>query len=80
MKHTLISSVAIARLVALALLAALAGSLLPQSASAATIDTAATYKLVARHSGKALDVSGASTADGGDVVQWSDTGANNQHW
>jgi pectate lyase len=38
------------------------------------------YRLVNRHSGKALDVYGWSTADGGDVVQWADLGGANQQW
>ncbi|MBF8191472.1 RICIN domain-containing protein [Nonomuraea sp. K274] len=44
---------------------------LTRPAEAATIDTDAWYQLVNRHSGKVLDVSGASTADGGDVIQWT---------
>ncbi|MET9730449.1 RICIN domain-containing protein [Streptomyces sp. NPDC006458] len=39
-----------------------------------------TYRLVNRHSGKVLDVSGASTADGAEVIQWPWTGGNNQRW
>ncbi len=35
---------------------------------------------VNRHSGKALDVLGWSTADGGDVVQWAPLGGANQQW
>ena len=50
------------------------------SASAAVVDPAAWYVLVNRGSGKALDVSGSSTADGGDVVQWSRHGGLNQQW
>jgi hypothetical protein len=38
------------------------------------------YKLVNRNSGKVLDVNGKSTADGGDVIQWSDNGGTNQQW
>ncbi|MBA2394495.1 MAG: cellulase family glycosylhydrolase [Ktedonobacteraceae bacterium] len=38
------------------------------------------YKLVNRNSGKDLDVSSASTADGGTVVQWTDNGGTNQQW
>jgi len=38
-------------------------------ANAATIDTSAYYQLVARHSGKALEVNQASTVDGAGVVQ-----------
>ncbi|TKT87977.1 RICIN domain-containing protein [Dyadobacter frigoris] len=39
-----------------------------------------TYKIIARHSGKALDVSGASTADGANVQQWPYGGGGNQQW
>jgi endoglucanase len=39
-----------------------------------------TYKIVARHSGKALDVNGGGTADGSNVIQWSYGGGNNQRW
>ncbi|MEU6432670.1 RICIN domain-containing protein, partial [Microbispora sp. NPDC046973] len=49
-------------------------------ASAATVDTNAWYVLVNRNSGKALDVSNFSTADGGSLVQWTRTNANNQQW
>ena len=37
-------------------------------------------RLVARHSGKCLDVNGASTADGAGGIQWSCNGATNQQW
>ncbi|MBD0255537.1 MAG: RICIN domain-containing protein [Cytophagales bacterium] len=39
-----------------------------------------TYKITARHSGKALDVSNSSTADGGNVQQWTDNGSTAQQW
>lgn len=42
--------------------------------------TGAYYFLRASHSGKFLDVSAYSTADGGNVQQWSYTGASNQQW
>jgi alpha-galactosidase len=42
--------------------------------------TVAAYTLTARHSGKLLDVSNLSTADGADVVQWTANGQNNQRW
>ena len=38
------------------------------------------YKICAKHSGKCLDVSGSSTADGANVQQWDYTGADNQKW
>ncbi len=49
-------------------------------ASGSGIVSGATYKLVNRNSGKMLDVSGGSTADGGNVIQWTDNGGNNQKW
>ncbi|CAA9261516.1 MAG: CBM13 / GH5_35 / PL3_4 / GH39 [uncultured Cytophagales bacterium] len=39
-----------------------------------------TYKITARHSGKALDVSNSSTADGANVQQWTDNGSQAQQW
>ncbi|WP_346136211.1 non-reducing end alpha-L-arabinofuranosidase family hydrolase [Lentzea roselyniae] len=68
---------------AAAAVAAVVGGLLtvvPMSASAATVDTTAWYVLVNRSSGKALDVNGASTADGANLIQWSRTNANNQQF
>jgi endoglucanase len=38
------------------------------------------YKVIARHSGKALDVVGGGTADGTNVDQWTYNGGNNQLW
>jgi alpha-L-fucosidase len=38
------------------------------------------FRIVNRNSGKVLDVSGASTADGARVVQWPWTGSANQQW
>ncbi|WP_086663495.1 non-reducing end alpha-L-arabinofuranosidase family hydrolase [Lentzea kentuckyensis] len=49
-------------------------------ASAATVDTSAWYVLLNRNSGKALDVNAASTADGGNLIQWSRSNANNQQF
>ena len=49
-------------------------------ASAATVDTTAWYVLLNRNSGKALEVQNASTADGGNIVQYADWGGNNQQW
>src|SRR5205823_5200867 len=60
-----------------------AGGLLmvaPTPASAATVDTTAWYVLLNHNSGKALDVNGASTADGANVQQWSDWNGSNQQW
>lgn len=39
-----------------------------------------TYRLSAKHSGKALDVSGCSTADGANVQQWPWSGGDCQRW
>jgi hypothetical protein len=50
----------------------------PAPAEAATVDTDAWYVLVDRNSGKAVEVQGASTADGGHVVQYTDWGGANQ--
>jgi hypothetical protein len=50
------------------------------AASAATVDTSAWYVLVNRGSGKVLDVSGVSTADGAQLQQWSRTDGNNQQF
>lgn len=50
------------------------------TASAATVDTSAWYVLVNRNSGKAMDVSGTSTADGAVVQQWSRHDGANQQW
>ncbi|MGY0005242.1 RICIN domain-containing protein [Micromonospora sp. I033] len=52
----------------------------PTPASAATVDTNATYVLVNRNSGKALDVYGAATADGGRITQWTRNDGANQQW
>ena len=44
-------------------------------------DSAGGYvRLVSRHSGKAVEVQNASTADGANVVQYSDWGGTNQQW
>ncbi|MBV1850558.1 RICIN domain-containing protein [Catellatospora tritici] len=51
------------------------------TADAATIDTSAYYQLVNRHSGKALEIDNASTADGGALVQRTpNTAATNQQF
>ena len=38
------------------------------------------FAVVARHSGKVLEVQGQSTADSADVGQWPDLGLANQRW
>ncbi|HEX8531408.1 MAG TPA: RICIN domain-containing protein, partial [Cytophagales bacterium] len=45
-----------------------------------TVGFSGYYQLVARHSGKALDVSQASTAEGAKIQQWSAHGGTNQQW
>ena len=50
------------------------------TAAAATPEPNATYQLVSRNSGKALDISGFSTADGAPVVQWAKTSGTNQRF
>lgn len=49
-------------------------------AQAATVDPTAWYVLVNRGSGKVLDVSGVSTADGAQLQQWSRTDGTNQQF
>jgi endoglucanase len=39
-----------------------------------------TYRIVARHSGKALDVNAHGTSDGSNVIQWTYGGGTNQRW
>lgn len=46
----------------------------------APVDTDRVYEIVARHSGKCLDVAGASQDDVAALVQWSCNGADNQRW
>jgi hypothetical protein len=41
---------------------------------------AGTYHLTSAGSGLLMDVSGAATADGSKVIQWSSTGGTNQQW
>ncbi|MFF8394916.1 non-reducing end alpha-L-arabinofuranosidase family hydrolase [Streptomyces sp. NPDC016172] len=50
------------------------------TAQAATVDTNGWYVLVNRGSGKALDVSGASTADGAGLSQWARHDGANQRF
>ncbi|MFJ8667706.1 non-reducing end alpha-L-arabinofuranosidase family hydrolase [Streptomyces sp. NPDC093600] len=69
------------------LLAALAPLLLlaaffsaPPAAAAATIDTNASYVLVNRNSGKALDVHNLATHDGARITQWTRNDQAQQQW
>jgi hypothetical protein len=50
------------------------------AASAATIDTNASYILVNRNSGKALDVYNLATTDGARITQWARNDGSQQQW
>nr|WP_239159796.1 non-reducing end alpha-L-arabinofuranosidase family hydrolase [Actinoplanes humidus] len=50
------------------------------AASAATIDTGASYVLVNRNSGKALDVYNLATTDGARITQWARNDGAQQQW
>ncbi|MBP2000019.1 hypothetical protein J2Z69_001038 [Paenibacillus shirakamiensis] len=45
-----------------------------------TMNTNSWYKIVNRNSGLVLDVSGKSTVDGGNIIQYTDNAGWNQHW
>ncbi|MGW6296881.1 non-reducing end alpha-L-arabinofuranosidase family hydrolase [Streptomyces sp. NPDC055058] len=51
-----------------------------QPAEAATVDTNATYVLVNRNSGKALDVHNRATGDGARITQWTRNDQAQQQW
>ncbi|MFI6875447.1 non-reducing end alpha-L-arabinofuranosidase family hydrolase [Streptomyces sp. NPDC050400] len=51
-----------------------------QPAEAATVDTNASYVLVNRNSGKALDVYNRATTDGARITQWSRNDQDQQQW
>ncbi|MEW2078404.1 MULTISPECIES: non-reducing end alpha-L-arabinofuranosidase family hydrolase [unclassified Streptomyces] len=51
-----------------------------QPAEAATVDTNASYVLVNRNSGKALDVYNMATGDGARITQWTRNDQNQQQW
>jgi hypothetical protein len=53
------------------LLAGTAATVTTSAAGAATIDTSAHYQIVARHSGKAMEIADQSTSDGAGVRQWT---------
>ncbi len=71
---------ALIALLATALAATAAVALNTSVATAATVDPTAWYVLVNRGSGKVLDVSGVSTADGAQLQQWARTDGNNQQF
>lgn len=50
------------------------------TATAASIDTSASYVLVNRTSGKALDVYARATTDGARITQWTRNDGTNQQW
>jgi hypothetical protein len=50
------------------------------AAHAVTIDPNAWYEIVSRHSGKAIDVAGQSTADAAGVQQWARSNQSNQQF
>ena len=60
--------------------AAAATATIAAPASAATVDPNASYVLVSRHSGKAMDVLDRSTADGAAIVQWARNDGAWQQW
>ncbi|MFE2752530.1 family 43 glycosylhydrolase [Actinosynnema sp. NPDC059335] len=55
-------------------------SAVPPAASAAVVDTGASYVLVNRNSGKALDVYNLATNDGAPIVQWARNDGAWQQW
>ncbi|MEU7721205.1 non-reducing end alpha-L-arabinofuranosidase family hydrolase [Streptomyces tibetensis] len=67
-------------LAVLAPLLLVAGFLGAQPAAAATVDPNASYVLVNRNSGKALDVYNMATGDGARITQWSRNDQNQQQW
>ncbi|NJQ06152.1 non-reducing end alpha-L-arabinofuranosidase family hydrolase [Streptomyces lonarensis] len=67
-------------LVVLAPLLLLATVLGAQPAGAATVDTGASYVLVNRASGKALDVHNRATNDGARITQWTRNDQAQQQW
>ncbi|WP_343450455.1 family 43 glycosylhydrolase [Micromonospora oryzae] len=70
--------------VAAAMLAMLLGAgivaVVPSAAVAATVDTTASYVLVNRNSGKALDLYNLATNDGARITQWTRNDGNQQQW
>ncbi|NGO76334.1 alpha-L-arabinofuranosidase [Streptomyces sp. YC504] len=81
MRFRLASPVRLRRLLAaLAPLLLVAGFLGAQPAAAATVDPNASYVLVNRASGKALDVYNLATNDGARITQWTRNDQNQQQW
>ncbi|PZG01797.1 RICIN domain-containing protein [Micromonospora deserti] len=67
-------------LAAIAVIAGVVPLTAAHQADAATIDTSAYYEIVARHSGKAMDIAGSSTADGAAAQQWTRANRANQQF
>lgn len=75
------ATVPIRRLLAVLSPLLLVGTLLgAQPASAASVDPNASYVLVNRNSGKALDVYNLATNDGARITQWTRNDQNQQQW
>ncbi|RQX16126.1 glycoside hydrolase [Micromonospora ureilytica] len=75
----------LSRLVAAAVAVVVGGALAAVAvnaapASAATVDTNASYVLVNRNSGKALDLYASATNDGARISQWTRNNGVNQQW
>ncbi|MEU4528669.1 RICIN domain-containing protein [Micromonospora ureilytica] len=75
----------LSRLVAAAVAVVVGGALAAVAvnaapASAATVDTSASYVLVNRNSGKALDLYASATNDGARISQWTRNNGVNQQW
>jgi Ricin-type beta-trefoil lectin domain-like len=64
--------------VALAAAGALAAA--PSGTASAAVQPGVFYELVSVHSGKLIDIEGASTGTGARVIQWDRTGAQNQQF
>jgi len=64
----------------LAALTVVAGLASAQGVKADDIVSGQTYKITAKHSGKALDVAAKATNAGANVQQWSYNGGTNQQW
>ncbi|GIE95119.1 pectate lyase family protein [Paractinoplanes rishiriensis] len=77
-RHRVLRRLAPAAALVVAIPATLA--VLATSSQAATVDTSAQYVFVNRHSGKAMDLWEWSTADGGQIRQFTRTDATNQQF
>ena len=61
-------------------IAAVCSSTYPQLRAAAPDPAGGTFELVARHSGKCLDITGVSVDDLARAIQWDCHGGANQQW